>query len=118
MRFSSTTLIAGLVAASVDARGVNIENLDKRATPTVYLAGDSTTAKTGGLLMGKLDTLISLFLLLPNNVTSTLTTPTQQDGVNTFPLSSPASPSSTRPFPAALPAPTPMKAASPSSPIS
>lgn len=54
MRFSSTTLIASLAAAaSVDARSVNVENLDKRATPTVYLAGDSTTAKTGGLLMGK-----------------------------------------------------------------
>ncbi|KAK1774027.1 hypothetical protein QBC45DRAFT_426180 [Copromyces sp. CBS 386.78] len=52
MRFYSTTLIAGLAASSVDARSVNIENFDKRATPTVYLAGDSTTAKTGGLLMG------------------------------------------------------------------
>ncbi|KAK3950541.1 SGNH hydrolase-type esterase domain-containing protein [Pseudoneurospora amorphoporcata] len=52
MRFYSTTLIAGLAASSVDARSVNIENFDKRATPTIYLAGDSTTAKTGGLLMG------------------------------------------------------------------
>ncbi|KAK3354415.1 rhamnogalacturonan acetylesterase precursor [Neurospora tetraspora] len=52
MRFSSTTLIAGLAAVSVsDARSVNLVDC-KRATPTVYLAGDSTTAKTGGLLMG------------------------------------------------------------------
>ncbi|EGO53218.1 rhamnogalacturonan acetylesterase precursor [Neurospora tetrasperma FGSC 2508] len=50
MRFSSTVLIAGLAAASVDARSVI--PVDKRATPTLYLAGDSTTAKTGGLLMG------------------------------------------------------------------
>lgn len=63
MRFSSTVLIAGLAAASVDARSVI--PVDKRATPTLYLAGDSTTAKTGGLLMGKLlSHLIQFFFLL------------------------------------------------------
>ena len=72
MRFSSTTLIAGLVAVGVDARSVNVENLDKRATPTVYLAGDSTMAKTGGLLMGKLTSSSSSGVLI-SNLTHTLT---------------------------------------------
>jgi rhamnogalacturonan acetylesterase len=45
----STLAVAGLAAVGV--HGTPVE-LAQRATPTVYLAGDSTMAKTGGLLMG------------------------------------------------------------------
>ncbi|KAK3311580.1 SGNH hydrolase-type esterase domain-containing protein [Chaetomium strumarium] len=45
----STLLVAGFAAAG--AHGSPVE-VCRRATPTVYLAGDSTTAKTGNGLMG------------------------------------------------------------------
>ncbi len=45
----STLLVTGL--AAVGAHGTPVE-VARRATPTVYLAGDSTMAKTSGLLMG------------------------------------------------------------------
>jgi rhamnogalacturonan acetylesterase len=46
----STILAAGL--AVTGAHGTPVE-VAKRATPTVYLAGDSTMAKTGGQHMGE-----------------------------------------------------------------
>jgi len=46
----STLLTAGLTAVSVQATPVEVA---RRATPTVYLAGDSTMAKTSGALMGE-----------------------------------------------------------------
>jgi rhamnogalacturonan acetylesterase len=46
----STLLMAGLAASGVQATPVEVA---RRATPTVYLAGDSTMAKTGNGLMGK-----------------------------------------------------------------
>jgi rhamnogalacturonan acetylesterase len=43
-------VVAGL--AAVGAQGTPVE-VAKRATPTVYLAGDSTMAKTSGAHMGE-----------------------------------------------------------------
>ena len=47
----STFLVTGLAASGAYATPVEVA---RRATPTVYLAGDSTMAKTGGALMGQL----------------------------------------------------------------
>ncbi|KAK4157369.1 SGNH hydrolase-type esterase domain-containing protein [Chaetomidium leptoderma] len=44
-----TLLLAGLAASGVHGTPVEVA---RRATPTVYLAGDSTMAKTSGALMG------------------------------------------------------------------
>ncbi|AEO64902.1 3b670b51-8893-4f0a-8fe8-0e358c281c6f [Thermothielavioides terrestris] len=49
MVYWSTLLLAGLAASG--AHGTPVE-VARRATPTVYLAGDSTMAKTGNGLMG------------------------------------------------------------------
>jgi rhamnogalacturonan acetylesterase len=46
----STVFAAGL--AITGAQGTPVE-VARRATPTVYLAGDSTMAKTGGQHMGE-----------------------------------------------------------------
>ncbi|KAH6628800.1 SGNH hydrolase-type esterase domain-containing protein [Chaetomium tenue] len=45
----STFLVTGLAASGAYATPVEVA---RRATPTVYLAGDSTMAKTSGALMG------------------------------------------------------------------
>jgi rhamnogalacturonan acetylesterase len=46
----SSVLVTGLAAAGAHGSPVEVA---RRATPTVYLAGDSTMAKTGSGLMGK-----------------------------------------------------------------
>ena len=45
MKFSLLTLLPTLVAS---VAGLPAENLEKRASPKVYLAGDSTMARNGG----------------------------------------------------------------------
>ncbi|KAL2157906.1 hypothetical protein VTH06DRAFT_4961 [Thermothelomyces fergusii] len=49
MRSWSTLLVAGLAASGAQATPVEAA---RRATPTVYLAGDSTMARTSGAIMG------------------------------------------------------------------
>lgn len=46
----STIVVAGLAAVGVHGTPVEVA---RRATPTVYLAGDSTMAKTSGAHMGE-----------------------------------------------------------------
>jgi len=48
----STIIASGLAISGAQATPVEVP---RQATPTVYLAGDSTMAKTGNGLMGKSD---------------------------------------------------------------
>lgn len=84
------------------------------AQATVYLAGDSTMAKSGandGVTDGS-----STNFILPNPLSRLLANSSHQAGAATSPpTSSPTPPSSTKPSAAAPPAATPTKAASPRS---
>jgi hypothetical protein len=105
MRFSTELCLTATFALSALATPV----MEKRATPTIYLAGDSTMANKGandGATDGSSPT---------QYIPITLSANTSQAGAHTSPNTSP-SPSSTKPSEAAQPAATPTKAASRRSP--